>query len=85
MITALASFAVGIWAMSKTFKTLFNPKRFENITASEIAGPHNFILFQLLFKSTRKKALFILLWYFSGFSIMFLIYKILEILLLSHG
>jgi len=80
----LFSIWVGGWVMSKVFKYLFNAKKDTANLAWYQFIPPRYFLIDLIFSSEERKPLaMIVIWWQIGIVSAFVIYKILDRLLLS--
>jgi hypothetical protein len=83
LINGLFSVWVGVWAMSKLFHPLFGPHQgFEELTIYDFI-PRPGRIVNLFFESTRRRTLFILLWWAAGVVVGLATYKVLNVLLVS--
>jgi len=69
--------------MSNLFKACFGTHQgFENVTVYDFI-PYRARVLDLFFRSTRKQAFFVLIWWASGAVVVFATFKLLEVLLIS--
>jgi len=84
LANGLFAIGIGLWIMSATFKIMFKSVLDSKYFTWDkyIFHPRD-VLFDLLFSSTRKQTILIIVWWLLGISIAIATYKILSVLLIS--
>jgi hypothetical protein len=84
LVNAVFAIAFGGWVMTKLFETLFGASHESGeIPVYRFIPRPQSIMVDVLFKSTRKQALHIVIWWTSGILAAIVIYKLLTLLLIS--
>lgn len=87
LINAVFAMFVGAWSMTKLFNSLFGPQQgFENLTVIDFFPSRELLiltLIDLLCKTTRKRTIFVFVWWSSGIFVAVVIFMTLNALLVS--